>query len=111
MLCGLCALAYWLLVAAWLYKASAQAGMNRALWPILGLAGNLLAVAAFLIVRGRLSRCTKCGAWQKQGAYCRTCGNLMEHECPKCGAVCNTADYYCSKCGTSLQVTAETAEK
>ena len=42
---------YWLLTAAWLYRSAVNAGMNKSLWMILGLAGNVLAVAAFLIVR------------------------------------------------------------
>ena len=42
---------YWLLVMAWLYKNAVNEGMNRSLWPILGLFTNLLAVPAFLIVR------------------------------------------------------------
>lgn len=42
---------YWLLTAAWLYRSAVNEGMNKSLWMILGLAGNLLAVAAFLIVR------------------------------------------------------------
>ena len=42
---------YWLLVVAWLYKSAVNEGMNRSLWPILGLFTNLLAVFAFLIVR------------------------------------------------------------
>ena len=42
---------YWLLTAAWLYRSAVNAGMNKSLWMILGLVGNLLAVAAFLIVR------------------------------------------------------------
>lgn len=41
----------WLLVMAWLYKSAVNEGMNRSLWPILGLFTNLLAVFAFLIVR------------------------------------------------------------
>ena len=45
------ALYYWLAVVAWLYKSAVNEGMNKSLWMILGLAGNLLAVAAFLIVR------------------------------------------------------------
>ena len=45
-LCGLCALAYWLIIAAWLYKASAKAGMNTTLWTVLGLIGNLLAACS-----------------------------------------------------------------
>ena len=39
------------LVMAWLYKNAVNEGMNRSLWPILGLFTNLLAVLAFLIVR------------------------------------------------------------
>lgn len=42
---------YWLLVIAWLYKSAVNEGMNKSLWPILGLFTNLLAVFAFLIVR------------------------------------------------------------
>ena len=42
---------YWLLIAAWLYKSAVSEGMNKSLWPILGLFANLLAVFAFLIVR------------------------------------------------------------
>lgn len=40
-----------ILTAAWLYRSAVNAGMNKSLWMILGLAGNVLAVAAFLIVR------------------------------------------------------------
>ena len=42
---------YWLLAVAWLYKNAVCEGMNKSLWPILGLFANLLAVFAFLIVR------------------------------------------------------------
>lgn len=42
---------YWLLVMAWLYENAVNEGMNKSLWPILGLFTNLLAVFAFLIVR------------------------------------------------------------
>ena len=42
---------YWLLVMAWLYKSAVKEGMNKSLWPILGLFTNLLAVLLFLIVR------------------------------------------------------------
>ena len=42
---------YWLLVVAWLYRSAVNEGMNKSLWPILGLFTNLLAVFAFLIVR------------------------------------------------------------
>lgn len=106
-LCGLCALAYWLMVAAWLYKASAKAGMNRALWTILGLLGNLLALLVFLIVRGRLTRCVSCGTWQKPGQYCVSCGAKLENLCPNCGNVCPVSEDYCPRCGTSQKETKE----
>jgi cytochrome bd-type quinol oxidase subunit 1 len=42
---------YWVTVAQWLNKKSGEAGMNTALWTILGAFFNFLAVLAFLIVR------------------------------------------------------------
>lgn len=48
--------AYWLLVMAWLYKSAVCEGMNKSLWPILGLFCNIFAVFAFLIVRDRPNR-------------------------------------------------------
>ena len=103
-LCGLCALAYWLLVAAWLYKASAKAGMNRALWTILGLLTNLIAVLAFLIVRGRMARCPSCGVWQQPAPYCGVCGAKLQRICPNCGRICAVSEDYCPNCGTALMV-------
>ena len=50
---------YWLLVVAWLYKSAVNEGMNKSLWPILGLFTNLLAVFAFMIVRDRPARMKK----------------------------------------------------
>lgn len=47
---------YWLLVVAWLYKNAVVEGMNKSLWPILGLFFNLFAVFAFLIVRDQPKR-------------------------------------------------------
>ena len=47
---------YWLLVMAWLCKNAVCEGMNKSLWPILGLFFNILAVFAFLIVRDRPGR-------------------------------------------------------
>ncbi len=52
------ALFYWFDVVAWLYKSSVTQGMNRSLWPILGLFFNFLAVFAFMIVRDRPARRT-----------------------------------------------------
>ena len=50
---------YWFDVVAWLYKEAVNEGMNKSLWPILGLFFNFLAAFAFMIVRDRPSRVGK----------------------------------------------------
>lgn len=63
LLCGLLALAFWLLVAAWLYQAAVLSAMSGPLWGVLGLVGNVFAVVLFVIVRSFLRRkCPACGA-------------------------------------------------
>ena len=52
-------LVYWFDVVAWLYKEAVNEGMNKSLWPILGLFFNFLAAFAFMIVRDRPSRTVK----------------------------------------------------
>ena len=47
---------YWLLGMVWLYKSAVCEGMNKSLWPILGLFCNIFAVFAFLIVRNQPNR-------------------------------------------------------
>ena len=49
-------LTYWFNVVAWLYKNAINEGMNKSLWPILGLFLNFIAVFAFLIARDRPAR-------------------------------------------------------
>ena len=48
---GVLVLSYWLTVVAWLYKNAVNEGMNKSLWPILGIFFNVFAVMAFCIVR------------------------------------------------------------
>ena len=63
LLCGLLALAFWLLVAAWLYQAAALSAMSGLLWSVLELMGNVFAAVLFVIVRSFLRRkCPACGA-------------------------------------------------
>ena len=45
-----------LLTVAWLYRSAVNEGMNKSLWPILGLFTNLLAAFAFMIIRDRPGR-------------------------------------------------------
>lgn len=101
-LCALIALAYWLLVMAWLYQAATKASMNRTLWTILGLFFNLAAVIAFLIMRSLQTVCLSCGTYQKAGAFCRACGAPLQIKCTECGALVDEKDIYCSHCGKRI---------
>ncbi|MDD4699766.1 MAG: zinc ribbon domain-containing protein [Oscillospiraceae bacterium] len=101
-ICGLFALAYWLIIAAWLFQASVKAGMSSLLWTALGLFFNVLAVIAFLIVRNFMNVCPNCGTYQKSAKYCRSCGAEMQIKCAGCGTVVKPMDLYCSHCGKEL---------
>lgn len=103
--CGLLAIAFWLLAAAWLYQTAVLSGMNGALWGILGLCGSILSAALFAVVRSLLRRkCSICGNWQdKKAAYCTTCGNHMSRKCPDCGGDCSLNSRFCSNCGAHLE--------
>lgn len=102
-LCGLLALAYWLLIMAWLYQAASKADMNRTLWTILGLFFNLAAVIAFLIARSQQTVCPSCGAYQKSGVFCRACGASLQMKCGECGTVVDGKAAYCPHCGKPLK--------
>ncbi len=101
-ICGLFALAYWLLIAAWLFQASTKAYMFSLLWTVLGLFFNLFAVIAFLVVRSLQSVCPSCGTYQKEAEYCRNCGAEMSTKCVECGTVVKPLELYCPNCGKEL---------
>lgn len=106
LLCGLLALAFWLLVAAWLYQAAVLSDMSGPLWGVLGLMGNVFAAVLFVIVRSFLRRkCPVCGRWQnREAAYCSACGGAMGRKCPDCGAGCAADARFCSACGVKLEI-------
>lgn len=102
-ICFTVAVLYWLLIAGWLYKASAESSMNAVLWGVLGLICNLAAVILFMIVRSTYPVCTHCGKRQKHGSYCRYCGNRLGVFCGNCGKKSDKKDLYCHNCGKSLR--------
>lgn len=95
---------YWLLVALWLYQLANRAEMGGALWALLGLVGNLAAVALFFAARSLLrTQCAGCGGWSaKASGYCRHCGTGLGDSCPSCGQSVAAKDIYCVRCGTPL---------
>lgn len=101
-ICGLFALAYWLLIAAWLFQASTKAYMCSLLWTVFGLFFNLFAVIAFLVARSLQSVCPSCRTYQKEAKYCRNCGAEMSTKCAECGTVVKPLELYCPNCGKEL---------
>lgn len=106
LLCGLLALAFWLLVAAWLYQAAALSGMSGPLWGVLGLCGNVFAAALFAIVRSFIrKKCPSCERFQdKKAAYCTACGSAMSRKCPECGVDCPVYAQFCPSCGAKQEI-------
>lgn len=103
MICSIVAVIYWLLIAGWLYKASAESSMNAVLWGVLGLIGNLGTVILFMIVRSTYPVCTSCKKRQKHGNYCRYCGNKLSILCSTCSEKADKNDLYCHNCGNILR--------
>lgn len=94
----------WLSIAAWLYQAAVQSGMNGLLWLAAGLAGNIFADILFLIVRSFIRvRCPSCGSYQQiKTQYCAKCGTALHETCASCGASCAMGDTFCNACGKEL---------
>lgn len=92
--------AYWLLCAAWVWRAATLAGMSVRLWGALALLGNLAAAALFLAARGALRvKCPRCGSWQRRGHFCPACGAELAHYCPSCALRVSAKDVFCRRCG------------
>lgn len=104
-LLGAACAVYWVLFALWLSRAAGRSRMNRVLWLVLGLCGNLAAWAVFAVVRAQAyRRCPSCGKWQRRGQlFCADCGSRMAPRiCPNCGADCEKDQAFCVHCGSQL---------
>ena len=101
----LAAAVYWLLVAAWLYKAALNSKMHALLWSLFALAATIAAVVVFLLVRSFIrKKCDDCGSYQSVKAqYCTDCGALLTSRCSQCGSVGAKDDKFCHNCGKSLK--------
>lgn len=104
LLCALLALAFWLLVALWLYQAAILAKMNGSLWLLLGLVGSVGTVFLFILVRSLTrKKCDACGEYQPAKAqYCAKCGAALFVKCPVCGTAHKKVDLFCQSCGSPL---------
>ncbi len=103
--CLLLFLAYWLIVAAWLYQRAVVCGMHGLFWLLCGLWGNVFAAVVFVAIRSfTRQRCPECGKWQPvKSWYCSKCGTELKRSCAECGQTCGKEDQYCSRCGKPLE--------
>lgn len=104
LICALTAVTFWLLIAAWLYKAAILSGMNGLLWFLLGLCGTLFAVILFHLVRSfKRKKCSSCGHYSSVTArYCTECGAVLTEKCTECGGSARSDDKFCPSCGKQM---------
>lgn len=112
---GLCCLmfgVYWLTSSLWLYQEAIFSHMHGSLWLLGGLCVNLLAVGAFLLLRGFARKeCPACGTWLSAKAkFCAHCGEKLYTQCPACGKEWDAWEHFCPACGQALQETEELIE-
>ncbi|HAF86205.1 MAG TPA: hypothetical protein DCG32_07575 [Sphaerochaeta sp.] len=110
-LCSLLFLAYWILIAFWLYQAAEKASMHGPIWFVLGLFFNVGTVLVFVLSRSFQKVCLNCGLRQHPSNYCRNCGFPMHVKCPVCDSVIEADDLYCPSCGAKVKGPSEETEQ
>ena len=99
-LCLLGILALILLMAFWVLRDARKRDFKPALWGILVLLGNVVALIVYLIVRPADCRCPACGANVKRGyLVCPMCAEPLRARCPGCGKPQEDAWVCCPYCG------------
>ena len=89
-----------LLMAFWVLRDARRRDFKPALWGILVLLGNVVALIVYLIVRPADCRCPACGANVKRGyLVCPMCAEPLRARCPGCGKPQEDAWVCCPYCG------------
>ncbi|MBC7337653.1 MAG: zinc ribbon domain-containing protein [Clostridia bacterium] len=94
-------LAYWLLLAAWVYLDARRRGDNALGWGLLTLLTNAVGWLVYLLSRGRLANCPACGL-RLETTYlaCPRCGTRLGTACRSCNRKLEDWWQYCPDCGT-----------
>lgn len=89
-----------LLMAFWAFRDARRRDFKPALWGILVLLGNVVALIVYLIVRPGGARCPACGAGvRREFVACPMCGHALHTRCVGCGRAQEDAWVCCPYCG------------
>ena len=89
-----------LLMAFWAFRDARRRDFKPALWGILVLMGNVVALVIYLLVRPGDARCPACGTGiRREFVACPMCGHALHTRCPSCGRAQEDAWVCCPYCG------------
>lgn len=96
-------LAYWFLLAIWVFTDASQREHHPALWGILTLFTNVVGLIVYLVVRPERPSCKSCGEPLTPGyIICPICGTRNKDQCPSCNHVVDEKWLHCPYCGFGL---------
>lgn len=101
---GILFLAYWGLLAFWVYLDARDRWSERAFaFGLLTLLTNVVGWAVYLVARPLVSVCPGCGAITARGSvFCVRCGHSLRPACPDCRRPVQIEWAYCGGCGANL---------
>lgn len=104
MLLKLLGLAFWILIAIWIYNDSKEKGLNQIFWGIVGILTGILGLIIYLIYAHRLEYCRECKKRiDKNANYCAVCGSASAKKCSSCGQLNKVTMNYCPNCGAKQE--------
>ena len=95
---------YWVLIALWMYKDSAECRLSSIYWGLIGLFTNIIGLIVYKIYKRSLAVCAACGAAQSADhLYCSVCGTQLGNRCEHCGGKVAAKDNFCHRCGSKIK--------
>lgn len=89
-----------LLMALWTFRDARRRDFKPALWGILVLLGNVVALVVYLIVRPGGALCPACGAGiRREFVACPMCSHALHVRCVSCGRAQEDTWVCCPYCG------------
>lgn len=96
-------IAYWLLLAVWVYGDARRRTVNAPVWGILTLFTNVVGWSVYMIARPKLVHCPSCQHRQDAShKVCTACGHKLKATCPECGREIDGGWDHCADCGAKL---------